>query len=100
MEFDWDEANLKHLLKDNAERGISQQDVESVLSGDSVCIYDPPETVRGEERWVDGGVTPEGRLIFVVWTWMGDKIRPITAWDPDKKDKRLYERRRKEEYGE
>lgn len=99
MEFEWDEANRGHLQEHFAERRIGETDVEFVLSGDSVSMYE--SSVESEdERWVDGGFTSDGRLIFVVWTWRGPKVRPITAWLPEPAEVRLFERRRQVEYGE
>jgi uncharacterized DUF497 family protein len=44
----------------------------------------------GEERWSYLGETARGRLLYLVTTLRGGKIRVITAFDPPKQDKQLY----------
>jgi uncharacterized DUF497 family protein len=37
--------------------------------------------VNGQERFSSVGITECGRLLFVVWTMRGEKIRAVTAFD-------------------
>jgi uncharacterized DUF497 family protein len=42
------------------------------------------DLVGGEERYQQLGMTRRGRILFVVTTWRENRVRVITAFDPDK----------------
>ena len=44
----------------------------------------------GEERWYALGPTNGMRLLFLVLTYRGASIRPITAWDAPKRLRERY----------
>jgi hypothetical protein len=50
----------------------------------------------GEQRWYALGATDRLRILFMVFTYRGDRIRPITAWDAGKKLREAYYRRESE----
>jgi uncharacterized DUF497 family protein len=86
--FDWDENNLRkiraHLVK--------RADVEQALSNGPIPIYE--QSVGGEPRFVYYGETDAGRLLAVVLTERGDRIRVVTAYRLDAGQKREYFARR------
>jgi uncharacterized DUF497 family protein len=70
----WDEANLHHLLVERAERQISCEEVEDLLTD--------RETVQeeaNEGRWLAIGRTRSGRPLAVVCIGQ-QEVRPYTAW--------------------
>ena len=71
--FDWDEANIGHI----ARHSVTQEEVEEVFLNDQMDI--DFEIVNGEDRWTGIGHTNAFRVLMVVWTMRGDRIRPITA---------------------
>lgn len=74
MEIVWDEHNLHHLLVDNAQRGISVEDVEAVLNDSETVAMPRPS---GAELHI--GRAPSSRAMAVVT--IGDQeIYPKTAW--------------------
>ncbi|MCE5306870.1 MAG: BrnT family toxin [Acidobacteriales bacterium] len=86
--FDWDRNNL---CKIRAHR-IRREEVEQALQNDPVPIYE--QDVGGEPRYVYYGETNAGRLLAVVVTERGTRIRVVTAYDLDAGQKRDYLRRR------
>ena len=86
--FDWDRNNLRKI---RAHR-IKQVEVEQALSRDPILIYE--QDASGEGRYVYYGETEGNRLIAVVLTERGEKIRVITAYDLDAGQKRDYLERR------
>jgi uncharacterized protein len=86
--FDWDQNNLRKI---RAHR-INMEEVEEALSRDPVLIYE--QDADGENRYVYYGETAGNRLLAIIVTERGDKIRVITAYDLDSGQKRNYLERR------
>jgi hypothetical protein len=49
---------------------------------------------QAEDRFVTLGVEPAGRLLVVVYTWRGERIRLISARQATARERRQYEERR------
>jgi uncharacterized protein len=82
--FDWDDANVAHI----AEHGVVPEEAEEVLLGDPLDVgFD---VVHSEERWTYLGETSIGRIVNVVITLRGEKIRVVTAYEAERKDKLLH----------
>jgi uncharacterized protein len=45
----------------------------------------------GEERWITIGLDPFARLIVVVYTWRGQRVRLISARNTTPRERRWYE---------
>ena len=86
--FDWDENNLRKI---RAHR-IRRADVEQALSNGPILIYE--QNVGEESRFVYYGETDVGRLLAVVLTEQGERIRVVTAYKLDAGQKRDYFARR------
>jgi uncharacterized DUF497 family protein len=82
--FDWDDANILHV----AEHDVVPEEAEEVILGDPLDIG--LEVVDGEERSSHVGETNEGRILGVVITFRGERMRVVTAFDPDKQWKIFY----------
>ena len=52
------------------------------------------EVVEGEERYLNLGATRQGRILLVVTTWRGDRIRVVTAFEPVARLNRFYYKER------
>jgi uncharacterized DUF497 family protein len=72
-EFDWDAANLRHL----ADHGISRSEFEQAMLHDPIIIDFADEA--GEEPWYALGATNRLRVLFLVFTYRQEHIRPITG---------------------
>jgi uncharacterized protein len=83
--FEWDAFNTGHI----ARHGLEQLEVEQALAND-------PATIRavvagtGEERWFTVGPNDAGRLLAVVWTMRGSRVRVVTAYPAGKRLQRDY----------
>lgn len=67
---------------------MTPQEVEQIFSNDEIDVnYD---VFGAEERWTVIGETNDVRVLVVVFTLRGFKIRVITAFDATKKLQREY----------
>jgi len=88
LEFDWDDENLRHI----ARHDVTAVETEHVLTHPTIDIE--VEQEYGEERFKEAGVTASGRILEVVTTWRGLKIRVVTAYDASSFVAREYHRTR------
>lgn len=84
MAFDWDEGNLAHI----AEHGVTTVEAEEVLDNDPLDL--DVQTVDGEERILQVGLTKAGRVLMVATTWRGDELRVVTAFPASPGFRQLY----------
>lgn len=96
IEFEWDDVdnpagNVAHL----AERhGITPDDVEEAMA-DPRRFPAPAYSMDTERRRGMVGATTDGRILFVVYTQRGNKLRVISARRADDWQQRQYRRRRR-----
>jgi uncharacterized protein len=86
--FDWDRNNLRKI---RAHR-IKPEETEEALLNDPIPVYE--QDVEGERRFVYYGESNAGRLLAVIVTERGDRIRVVTAYDLDAGQRRDYIARR------
>jgi uncharacterized DUF497 family protein len=48
--------------------------------------------VSGEQRWAIVGATLDGRVLFIVYTRRGGRLRVVTARSTDPTERRWYRR--------
>jgi hypothetical protein len=86
--YDWDEekaaANLRKHGVDFADAALALEDELALTMRD---LYS-----EREERFVTVGRDPLGRLLIVVYTWRGERIRLISARETTSKERRDYEK--------
>jgi uncharacterized DUF497 family protein len=70
--FDWDSGNLPKCLN----HGVSRAEIEALFRNDVYVVRD--SVVSGERRTLAFG-NGAGRWIFCVFTWRGDRIRPVSV---------------------
>ena len=87
VEFDWDAGNEDKVLKRASERELR----EAVTDPDQVDR--DAYVVGGERRWTLFARTWGGRILFLVYTMRGDKVRVISARDAEDGEKRTYRTR-------
>jgi uncharacterized DUF497 family protein len=74
MNFDWDEHNLFHISM----HGVTRQEAEEALTISPLSVE---RMIRGgETRTLNAGITETGRILAVVTTPRGDRIRVVTAF--------------------
>jgi uncharacterized DUF497 family protein len=91
--YDWDAHNEGHV----AAHRVEPREVEEVLANDPILIETRVDARSREERVLELGHTNAGRVLFVAWTARGEQVRPVTAFDANRKTRAAYQRRRDEE---
>jgi len=86
--FYWDASNIQHLAKHR----ISRSEFEQAMLHNPIIIDFADEA--GEERWYALGATDRLRVLYLVFSYRGERIRPITGWDARRKLRELYFRRK------
>ena len=88
LEFEWDEDKASKNLN---KQGVSFEEASTVL-GDplSLTIPDPLHS-EDEDRFITLGESHRGRLLVVVSTDRGDKIRIISARVATRRERKDYE---------
>lgn len=85
--FDWNKGNIE---KNWEKHKVIYIECEEVFFNKPLIVKeDEPHSVA-ESRYYALGQTDTGRLLFVVFTIRGNKIRIISARDMNKKERRIY----------
>ena len=92
VRFEWDprktEANLRV-------HGVTFAEAVSVLEDDFALTREDPDTAI-EQRFVTLGLSNAGRLLVVVYTYRAwDRIRMISAWKANARQRERYEKGRR-----
>jgi uncharacterized DUF497 family protein len=85
--FEWDQGNAPKLY---ARHGVTTGECEQVFFHEPLRIAQDASHSQAEERWAAWGRTAEGRTLAVVFTLRGDRIRPISARDMNRKERQRY----------
>lgn len=85
--FQWDAGNSD---KNWERHGVTQGETEQVFFNRPVRVA-PAKDVQQEARYAALGQSSAGRLLTVVFTIRGTLIRPISARDMSRGERRLYE---------
>lgn len=89
-DFEWDPAKAASNYR---KHGVHFADAVGAFDDDhAITIEDASST--GEQRFKTLGTDFLGRLIVVVYTYRGERVRLIAAWEADAPQIRLYERKR------
>jgi uncharacterized DUF497 family protein len=78
IEFDWDEDNESRILLQGR---ATPDEIEEVF-------YNRPEVRRKRMAYIAKGRTDAGRQMFVVFVWRDDRIRPYSARELTKNEKK------------
>jgi hypothetical protein len=92
--FDWDEANLAHI----ARHGVTREEAEQTVLIAPLDLTH--EYYEDEERFLLAGITSAGRVLLVVTTVRGDRMRVVTAYTAPAAMKRKYWEEKGEKDGE
>jgi len=87
----WSPNGIRRKLGANfTKQHVRFADAVTALEDDStLTIRDP--SLEGEERWVTIGLDAPGRLLVVVYTWRGERVRLISARRFSHQEQRQYE---------
>ena len=85
--YEWDSAKARRNLQ---KHGVDFADAVPVLEDElALTVRDPHG--RSEERFITIGCDALGRLLVVVFTWRGERIRIISARSATSHERRHYE---------
>ena len=83
--FEWDPKKAASNVR---KHGIRFADAVSALEDDQAITVSDDSI--GEERWVTIGMDAVGRIVVVVYTWRGERIRIISARRATQRESRQY----------
>jgi hypothetical protein len=86
VDYEWDETKAQTNRRDH---GIDFADAATVFEDDFALTA--LDDASDEDRFVTLGMDAVGRLLVVVYTWRGDRIRIISARKATKPERRHYE---------
>jgi uncharacterized DUF497 family protein len=87
VESEWDPAKARANF---TKHGVRFADAVTALEDDSALTI-PDLSPEDEERWVTMGLDAFGRLLVVVYTWRGERVRLISARQATPDERRQYE---------
>ena len=88
LTFEWDEEKAVKNLKNHR---ISFEEAKTVFNDPlSITVADPDHSID-EDRYIDIGMSSQGRLLVVVYTERGQNIRLISSRKATKREQRAYE---------
>jgi uncharacterized DUF497 family protein len=85
--YEWDPAKARRNLR---KHGVDFADAVTVLEDEAALTIRDPFSEQ-EQRWITLGMDALGRLLVVVYTWRGDRIRLISARPAAPRERRQYE---------
>jgi len=88
LSFEWDKNKASKNLKNH---DVSFDEASTIFSDTlSLAIYDPLHS-ESEDRFILIGNSHSNRLLVVVHTERGDKVRIISARQANKQERKKYE---------
>ena len=87
-DFEWDEGNIK---KNWERHRVSHIECEEIFFNRPIIVKNDEPHSTGEDRYFVLGKTDAVRLLFIVFTLRGNKIRIISARDINRKERKIYE---------
>jgi uncharacterized protein len=85
--FDWDAGNAPKLQE---RHGVTPGECEQVFFREPLLVAPDARHSQHEEGWAALGRTADGRPLVIVFTLRGELIRPLSARDMSRKERRLY----------
>jgi uncharacterized DUF497 family protein len=90
VEFEWDEGKAAANLKRHS---VDLADAALVLYDDlALTTQDPGD--YDEQRFATVGMDALGRILVVVYTWRGERVRLISARPATPAERKRYESKR------
>jgi len=87
--FEWDKYNTEKIFKKHR---LVCKEIEEVFSNKPIYIFEDEKHSQIEQRYGLFGQTNSGKILSLVFTVRGDKVRVITARSISKKERRAYEK--------
>ena len=88
MRFDWNKNKAASNLRKHK---VSFEEAATVFGDPLSDTFDDPDHSAEEQRFLIIGHSEQGRLLFVSHTDDGETIRIISAREPTRTERELYE---------
>jgi len=85
--FEWDEEKAK---RNEVKHGVSFDEVKTTFNDPFAMTIPDPNHSAEEERWLDIGLSSEGRILVVWYTERSGRIRIIGSRKATKSEERAY----------
>jgi uncharacterized DUF497 family protein len=85
--YEWDPAKARRNLE---KHGVDFADAAIALEDEFALTIEDPKSAA-ERRFITLGADPTGRLLAVVYTFRGERIRIISARKATSHERRTYE---------
>jgi uncharacterized DUF497 family protein len=89
IDFEWDEGNRE---KNWQKHQVTTEEAEEAFLDKKNVVLSDIRHSENEERYVLIGKTKQGRMLFTVFTFRGERIRIISARDANRKEAINYEK--------
>lgn len=88
LEFEWDEDKANANFK---KHGVRFEEAKSVFNDPNSLTIVDFEHSQNEDRYIDIGFSSQGRLIVVIYTERGTRIRIISSRKATTSETKAYE---------
>ena len=85
--FEWDEEKAK---RNETNHGVTFEEAKTIFNDPFALTVSDPDHSHEEERWLDVGLSAEGRLLVVWYTERSERIRIIGSRTATKVEERVY----------
>ena len=85
--FEWDEEKAK---RNEVKHGVTFDETKTIFNDPFAITVSDPDHSDEEERWLDIGLSAEGRLLVVWYTERSERIRIIGSRKATKSAERAY----------
>jgi uncharacterized protein len=89
MQVEWDPGKARLNAR---KHGVALGDAVAVLEDETALTMSGPFP-EDEERWITLGQDAFGRVLVVVYTWRGERLRLIPARGATPRERRRHEKR-------
>ena len=86
--FEWDRRKAKVNLR---KHGVSFEEAQTVFTDPLSITLPDPDHSEDEERFIDVGMSDNRRVLVVVYTERGQRIRLISAYKATRVERKQYE---------
>ena len=88
--FGWDENKSR---ENERRHGVSFEEAKTIFNDPfAITIYDPDHSIN-EDRYIELGLSTDGRFLVVCYTERGTTIRIISSRAATQRERRVYEGR-------
>ncbi|MFH0996082.1 MAG: BrnT family toxin [Pseudomonadota bacterium] len=88
LTFEWDEVKAKENLK---KHGVNFEEGKTIFNDSFLFTFPDIEHSVNEERYINIGLSANGRILIVIHTERQEKIRIVSCRKATARERRFYE---------